>query len=84
MLIARLHLAERLFDIIMEMSLAESSAFAGALGGISTYSLAFVFAHMHSKLNSQLPIRGCKLPVMLTSDTQAGCLLVKPWKGFVG
>jgi len=79
MLIARLHLAERLFDIIMEMRLSESSAFAGALGGIiSTCSLAFVFAHMDGKLNPLLPIRGCKLPIMLTSDTtQAGCLLVK-------
>lgn len=84
MLIARLHLAERLFDIVMETRLAESSSFAGAPGGISTHTLAFVFAHMHGKLNLQLPIKGCKLPLMLTSDTHAGCLLVKRWKGFVG
>lgn len=72
MLIARLHLAERLFDIVMETRLEESSSFAGAPGGISSLSLAFVFTHMHGKLNLQLPIRGCELTLMLTCDTHAG------------
>lgn len=51
MLIVRLLLAERLFDIVMETRLAENSSFAPAPGGMSTHSVAFVFTDVHGKLN---------------------------------